>query len=63
MGAFWGVDATKLTIHYPSTWTPEKIKDLKQKIAASGMKGEPAYKDDSPPATLSLLDAARLFGL
>ena len=63
MGAFRNVDATKLTIYYPSTWTPEQIKDLEQKIAASGMKGEPAYEKGSPPATLSLLDAARLFGL
>ena len=69
MGAFWGVDATKLTIHYPSTWTPEKIEDLEQKIADSGMKNVdidnnvPKFESYTTLPTLSLLDAARLFGL
>lgn len=67
MGAFRNVDATKLTIHYPSTWTSVQIEDLKQKIADSGMKNvddtHPAYEKGSPTVTPSLLDAARLFGL
>ena len=63
MGAFWGVDAAKLTIYYPSTWNDTKIQELKDAILASGMKGTPNYSAGSPPAALSLLDAARLFGL
>lgn len=64
MGAFLGVDATNLTIHYPSSWDEnDNLKALQDAIKESGMTGEPTYSADSPPATLSLLDAARLFGL
>ena len=66
MGAFRNVDASKnnLTIHYPSSWEgTDKPQELKDAIKESGMTGEPTYLADSPPATPSLLDAARLFGL
>ena len=71
-GAFLDVDASKnnLTIHYPSSWEgtdkPQKLKDA---IEKSGMKNVdidnnvPKFESYTTLPTLSLLDAARLFGL
>ena len=67
-GAFLNADAEGLTIHYPSSWGGNgNLETLQDAIEKSGMKNvddtHPTYLADSPPATLSLLDAARFFGL
>ena len=72
MGAFREVDASKnnLTIYYPSSWEgTDKPQELKDAIEKSGMKNVdidnnvPKFESYTTLPTLSLLDAARLFGL
>lgn len=70
MGAFLGVDATKLTIHYPSSWGGNgNLEALQDAIEESGMENvningnTPKFESYTTLPTLSLLDAARLFGL
>ena len=71
VGAFRGVDANKnnLTIHYPNSWGNDNLQKLKDEIKESGMENvningnTPKFESYTTLPTLSLLDAARLFGL
>ena len=70
VGAFLNADAEDLTIHYPSSWEEtNNLEALQDAIEESGMENvningnTPKFESYTTLPTLSLLDAARLFGL